>query len=1251
MIKKYGTNGPSIIGATGHTQKIIGTATIRENELAQVLDETFKYNLLAVGQDCDSAEVSWIFHKDKAMSVRTSLLSHIGEADIIKYAQRTKGGLYVLQEDIATTLSTHMQDDDTLCLAAGFKDIQTSEDPYLIWHNRIHIADLSRLNGMVEGIRMKFSNRHSTNCISCIEAKMTHNHHRRPVWPRLQPTFPPMYYLIMDTLCPNITSYDNKLYKTTIMDTVTKLAHEIYTTTRDEIEGEVIKFLRLYRRSIGIIQHDNAGEYVETELLEAIANEGIFVFLSVPRKSWYNGLVERFNRTSTNMSNTFRFAACSKNGNCVPSIAWTAAHRAYKHHHNRLPDSNGNPAPLAMITGFTQNISHIRKLFCRVYALNPSELHQKHGKRTIKGWHFGYPEGRPMPCYLIFNESTNRFFCTADCIFDETECLGDTALSIYKRSKKGHRLEHNLTSPFLDTLSEAEIMPFYDEETSEEIINKFTEHSNPNDPQSHMIPKLFAPTTRRDPHGNVIPPIPPTDIENFQYPEIRSPTTPQDYELARQRLQDIQGDPTQYPHITATQGDINLPPVSMYDADNILTFIQTNVTKDAPKGWKQATTLTNKPLWQPAINVEYDGFEKMKTFELVKRSDLLARDRNCQILQRWVWVFTVKYKEDGTIKKRKARCSIDGSLCIPGYHYDPKDTTSVVMSCAAFRLLLTLAAKFKMDFIISDFQNAFLHADIDRDIYAEVPPGYMEYLNLDPTLAHQYVVKLLKQVYGLPQANFYFTRMLFRVFQLASYQPFRLEPAIYYKINDAITSTSERLKLWSATPIAPAAITSYTSPSMPPHMVSSNATYSAPIVPKAHFSLCTTHVDDLGHCIGNQSQHEQFMAYLGENFSMTVQTGKMIYLGKEFQFNERTAAFHLSCKGLLIRVMQKLGIHNTTQGRIVKIDLNLVTAPPPFELWSEEEKLRVDVENRPNHDYSVDLFRRLPDNNEYSMLIGVGNYVISQVRPDYAPEQSFLAKYTSRPEVRHLNAVHQLMRNLIISIDNELQIGNRLPLYQRVNYHPYLLPEYLQQQSPLAVEVITFTDSSYQNHRDDNLTQLGHMVVVDGTPIVWKSYHSHAIFKGVRDGELSAAYGIADIPNEVAEILTALQLPLAGPPMILTDSKNLCDNLNSRYSAHTKRYLDKQLQYLKQSQYTGEITVRHIPRELNWADSLCKNELTPAEREARDSRYFCPYDMTIHAIPNPLLSFATVSTRKVKPTSRNVKSTSKRTFQQHSSDN
>jgi hypothetical protein len=183
-----------------------------------------------------------------------------------------------------------------------------------------------------------------------------------------------------------------------------------------------------------------------------------------------------------------------------------------------------------------------------------------------------------------------------------------------------------------------------------------------------------------------------------------------------------------------------------------------------------------------------------------------------------------------------------------------------------------------MDFVISDFQNAFLHADIDREIYAEMPPGLSEYLNIDPNTSDQYVVRILKQIYGLPQANFYFTRYLFRVFSEAMYQPFRLEPAIYYRINDGIMTTSERLKLWSTTPTLPSASVSTTIPTYnmtqptAPTLSDQETIPSAIHVPKAHFSLCTTHVDDLGHCIGNQSQHEQFMAHLGHHFSMTVAT-------------------------------------------------------------------------------------------------------------------------------------------------------------------------------------------------------------------------------------------------------------------------------------------------------------------------------------------------------------------------------------------
>ena len=155
----------------------------------------------------------------------------------------------------------------------------------------------------------------------------------------------------MDTLCPNIVSFDGYQYKTSLICLVTGLVFDIYSKTRDAILPDLIAFVRLYRRSIHVIQCDNAGEFHDSDTGQAVAQEGVYFFFSVPRKSYYNGKVERYNRWSTVMSNTFRFAA----GGVLP-IMWTASHRIAKHIHNRIHDSKGRHAPLALTTGYTQNI-------------------------------------------------------------------------------------------------------------------------------------------------------------------------------------------------------------------------------------------------------------------------------------------------------------------------------------------------------------------------------------------------------------------------------------------------------------------------------------------------------------------------------------------------------------------------------------------------------------------------------------------------------------------------------------------------------------------------------------------------------------------------------------------------------------------------------------------------------------------------------------------------------------------------------
>jgi len=941
------------------------------------------------------------------------------------------------------------------------------------------------------------------------------------------------------------------------------------------------------------------------------------------------------------MSNTFRFAA----GGVLP-IMWTASHRIAKHIHNRIPDSKGRHAPLALTTGYTQNIGYLRKPFCKAIAINPSEHQNKHGKRTITGWFLGYPEGRPMPCYLIYNEQTKRIFCTADVIFDETVCLGNKDLFSHRRRSKPENY-HNI--PHLDDMPEAEIMPMYDEEVSENLQQELSEPTaQTNDSDDSSQPIIFSPTPRMDSEGNIVDNPPPTDPTNFVYPQVKHPATEADKELAHSRLEDLTGNPTHYPHLTATSGDINMAPVSLWDetkvynfmthipqtmtdAQDLLQLILTNVTEDVPRGYAQATTPTNKPLWLPPMHNEFDGFELCKVLLLRKRVDVLRENPDVVILARWVWVYSLKYNQDGEIQitSRKARLSLDGSLCIAEIHYNPDETSSVVMTCAAFRLILIIAAKFRMQHRITDFVKAFLHAEIDRELYAEVPPGYLEYKGMDPSNPEDLVCKVCMQVYGIPQANYFFSKKLFNVFRQADFQPLRLEPAVYFKHHDTATTSNDMHVQSSSTSISSSS-TQATSSTIETVNNNSMDTTSSSLfgTPKASFEICSTHVDDLSYFTGDIRERDRFFNYITQYFQLTDQTEKRKYLGKEFAFNADTAAYHLSCKGILIRVMNKLQIKVTQQSKPKKIDLNLLTAKRPYEVLTPEQQAGLDEESRPKNkgNYSLDQFDAASE-KLYRNLIGVGNYIVCQVRPDCSVEQSVLAKYTSRPERRHMEGITQLLRNMIITIDYELQLGGRLPFYRQPHFRHILPKVYQDNKNHMAMELVSFTDSSLHNHVDDRNTQMARINCLDASVYESKSYHCQNQLDSSRDAELTAISDCKPIPQRALEILNELRIPVVATPVILTDSKGVMDNIAHPHSAIDKAYLDYKLQQLKTDVKNDTIIVHKIDRSYNLADALCKTELDTESKETRKSLFFA--EAPIHHIPNSRLVL-----QPPKPTSK-----------------
>ena len=107
------------------------------------------------------------------------------------------------------------------------------------------------------------------------------------------------------------------------------------------------------------------------------------------------------------------------------------------------------------------------------------------------------------------------------------------------------------------------------------------------------------------------------------------------------------------------------------------------------------------------------------------------------------WVYRLKIRPNGTIERYKARLVIRGFSQEYGIYYN--ETFSPVAKITTVRVLLALAASKSWKLWQMDVKNAFLHGELDRDIYIDQPQGFV---NIEKS---GYVCKLNKALYSLKQ--------------------------------------------------------------------------------------------------------------------------------------------------------------------------------------------------------------------------------------------------------------------------------------------------------------------------------------------------------------------------------------------------------------------------------------------------------------------------------------------------------------------
>lgn len=193
-----------------------------------------------------------------------------------------------------------------------------------------------------------------------------------------------------------------------------------------------------------------------------------------------------------------------------------------------------------------------------------------------------------------------------------------------------------------------------------------------------------------------------------------------------------------------------------------------------PKTLKEALRRDDGPLWKAAAEKELESLRARDTWKLVwvRTGKTLVANK---------WVFTVKRRADGSIERYKGRLVAKGFSQRPGLDY--VDTYAPVTTLKTVRCVVAVAAHRGYGMHHVDIKNAYLHADLEEEVFMRLPEG-LEVPPPPPGAREkdgEYACQLKKSLYGLKQAGHNFNRLMNSSLCKLGFKPAEADECLYIK--------------------------------------------------------------------------------------------------------------------------------------------------------------------------------------------------------------------------------------------------------------------------------------------------------------------------------------------------------------------------------------------------------------------------------------------------------------------------------------
>ena len=534
-------------------------------------------------------------------------------------------------------------------------------------------------------------------------------------------------------------SYDGKRYMLVLVDHYSRFLWTFALTEKGQTAATILEWLPYAERSLDsslkVFRSDRGGEFTAGELQQQFKRLGIQFETSVPGNPQQNGIPERMNRTVKEM-----LTAVLQHMDLQPKW-WTLALPWVTWVRNILPTRAllDIETPFTKATGKKPNLELLKVFGCMCQYLVPLQKQEKLEPKARWGVHAGFAEG--MKGWQVLDVETETLQTTRDCYFYEH-------LS-FKTWQQQQQQDQSATP-----IATHSVWPVMEEE----------EDSNTDKPVTLTMHGLL-PVSVPDEHQTATP----TEMQEEDSTGLAQET------VARDSQEQVSSGDTTTPDTEGHRAD--QPPVGQ---PLIAQPVHSRVTRRRPRhrrvvecysaslepvppaGWSSAMAedATN---WRAAADAEIQMLEQLGTWE---KTDLPPGQQT--IGTKWVF----KRKWDGAgYGIYKARLVAKGFVQQPDRDYG--ETYAPVSSIVTVRCLLAVAAARDYDIWQADVKNAFLHGDIDRELYIQQPEGYRDGTNR--------VLKLKKALYGLKQSPLCWFTALQQALMAMQFRRCPAEPALFFK--------------------------------------------------------------------------------------------------------------------------------------------------------------------------------------------------------------------------------------------------------------------------------------------------------------------------------------------------------------------------------------------------------------------------------------------------------------------------------------